>query len=232
MEIYLKGNYKSFIKLLVTKSNHKTSNVLVNIHGSYGQSGDKGSKSKELGDLITKNGLAHSVMFNSSRDWTLVHDDDRETMKKAFGEKSFDQELQDLKDTLDLIIDQSHYLFDIPKNKIKIFAVGNSLGGTLVTCLDDYFNYITKIVLAGSGTRTVFTSDLTEEKILANAAKFKGQVLLLQGNLDDTVPLTAGEKLLSGYKNAKKSKMVIEGANHNFSTAREIYIKDVMEFLN
>ena len=143
MEIFLKGNYKSFTKVLVSKSSKKTSNVLVNIHGLYGLSGDHGSKSKYLVRIITKSGLANVVLFNSSRDWDIAGDNgDFEKQKKAFGEKTFEQELQDIRDMMNLIIDQSTYLFGIKKDKLKLFLVGNSLGGTLITCLDEYFKYI------------------------------------------------------------------------------------------
>ncbi len=59
MEIFLKGNYKSFIKLLVYPSKKKTPNVLINIHGLYGLSGDIGSKSRKLAELVSKKGLAN-----------------------------------------------------------------------------------------------------------------------------------------------------------------------------
>lgn len=231
MEIFLKGNYKSFTKVFVSKSTEKTSNVLINIHGLYGLSGDPGSKSKYLAGIVTKNGLAHVVLFNSSRDWDLSEDGDFEKQKKSFGEKTFEQELQDAKDMMNLIIDQSIYLFGVKKDKLKLFLIGNSLGGTLSTCLDKYFKYVKKIVLAGSGTRTALPSNLAEKQILNNATKFKGEVMLLQGSRDEVVPLKAGDLLLSAYKNAKTSKVVIEGANHSFSNARKKYVDFVVKFL-
>lgn len=239
MEILLKGNFKSFIRLFVHKSKKKTSNVLINVHGLYGMSGDPGSKSEMLAGEVASKGLAHAVIFNSSRDWNAFEDGNWEKMKKAFADKTFTQELQDIKDTIGLIIDQSEYLFGAKKDKLRIFLVGNSLGGTLVTCLDDYFKYIDKIVLAGSGTRTVFPSNLTEKKVLSKAGKFKGKVMFLQGSKNNVVPLGAGDTLLSGYKNAETTKKVIEGANHNFSKingknktlAYKLYLDSIVKFL-
>ncbi len=240
MEVFLKGNYKSFTKVFIKKSNKKTSNILINIHGLYGMSGDSGSKSKKLAEIVTKKGLANAVLFNSSRDWSIFPEDGTwEKQKKAFEGKTFDQELQDVKDTIDLLIDQSLYLFGIKQEKLRFFIVGNSLGGTLATCLDDYFKYTEKIVLAGPGTRTVFPSDLTEKQILNKARKFKGEVMLLQGSKDETVPLEAGTLLLFNYKNAKTVKQIIEGANHSFSKingknkrlAYKFYIDSVLKFL-
>ncbi len=239
MEIFLKGNCKSFTKLIASKSKKKTTNVLINIHGLYGLSGDNGSKSKKLAEKVTRSGIAHAVMFNSSRDWNIFEDGNWDKQKKAFEGKTFDQELQDVIDTVELIIDQSKDIFDIPSDKLRFFIVGNSLGGTLSTCLDGYFKYIDKIVLAGSGTRTVFPSELTEKEILNKASKFKGGVLLLQGSKDDVVPLEAGDALLAGYKKAKTRKQTIDGANHQFSKidgknkskAYQLYIEAIIKFL-
>ncbi len=231
MEIFLKGNYKSFTKVLVSKSSKKTSNILINIHGLYGLSGDPRSKSKYLARIIAKTGLANVVLLNSSRDWDIAGDGDFEKQKKAFGEKTFEQELQDAKDLMDLIIDQSTYLFGIQKDKLKIFLIGNSLGGTISTCLDEYFKYVKKIVLAGSGTRTALPSKLSEKQILNKASNFKGEVMLLQGSKDEVVPLKAGDLLISAYKNAKTSKVVIKEASHNFSNARKEYVDTIVKFL-
>lgn len=240
MEIFLKGNYKSFTKLTVFLSKKKTSNVLVNIHGVYGLSGDVGSKSRRLAELVSKKGLAHVVLVSSSRNWKVFKDGNWDKMKEAFVGKTFEQELQDVKDTLNLLIDQCESLFDVKENKLKFLLLGNSLGGTIATCLSDYFDYIPKIIVAGSGTRTVFDSNITEAEILKSASKFKGKFLLLQGSKDETVPLKAGDALLSGYKNASTKKIIIEGANHNFSKingknkilANKLYIDEVVKFFS
>ena len=125
MEILLKGNYKSFTKVLITKSKKKTSNVLVNFHGLYGLSGDPRSKSKKLAEEVTDKGKAHVVNFNSSRDWSLYKDGDWSAMKEAYKGKTFDQELQDAKDTMEMILDQSKVLFGVDKKDLNFFLVGN-----------------------------------------------------------------------------------------------------------
>jgi dienelactone hydrolase len=238
MEIFIKGNYKSFIKLLVYPSKKRTQNVLVNIHGVYGLSGDVGSKSRKLAELVSKKGLAHVVLISSSRNWKIFEDGNWDRMKEAFTGKTFEQELQDVKDALDLLLDQSESLFDVNESKLKLLLLGNSLGGTIATCLSDYFDHIPKIMVAGSGTRTVFESKITEDDILKSASKFEGKFLLLQGSKDETVPLKAGDALLAGYKKASTKKIVIEGANHNFSKingknktlANKSYIDEVVKF--
>ena len=217
MEIFLKGNYKSFTKLIIYPSKKKNSNVLFNIHGLHGLSGDKGSKSKRLAETVSKQGLANVVLINTSRDWKSYEDGSWDKMKAGFLGKTFEQELQDVKDAISLVFDQSEEIFGLKENKIKLLLLGNSLGGTIATCLVEYFDRVTKIAAVGSRIRMVFKSKLSEEDILKSAAKYKGKFLLLQGSKDETVPLKEGDALLAAYKNAKTKKVVIEGANHNFS---------------
>ena len=159
-------------------------------------------------------------------------------MKKAFEGKTFEQELADAKDTVELIIENSEDLFEIKKSKLRLILIGNSLGGVVSTCLSDYFKYVDKIVAAGSGTRTVFPTKLSEKQILSRASQFKGDFLLLQGSKDDVVPLKAGDALLAGYINASTKKKIIEGANHQFSKihgnkkkAYQLYTDEILHFI-
>lgn len=239
MEIFLKGNYKSFSKLLVTRSTKKNNKVLFNLHGLYGLSGDHNSKSRKLAEVVTKAGKAHVVNFNSSRDWGVFEDGNWEKMKKAFEGKTFEQELQDAKDAVEVVVDQSQELFGINSKDLELYIVGNSLGGVVATCLAEYFKITKAIVLAGSETRTVFPTKLTEKQILDNASKFRGKVMLIQGSKDDVVPLEAGDALLLGYTSAKTKKLIVEGANHQFSKingkdkrkAFNQYIEAILQFI-
>lgn len=142
MNIYLKGNYRSFIKLDIFKAKKKTNKIYLNVHGLYAMSGDRGSKSKFLGNKILEKNIANVVQFSSFRDWNIFPNDGTYSrQQKAFTGKTFQQEAQDLRDTIDLILDQSKLLFGVEKDKLRFCIVVNSIGG------------IDKIVLAGSGTR-------------------------------------------------------------------------------
>jgi len=244
MNIYLKGNYKSFIKLDVFRTKRKTNKVYLNVHGLYAMSGDRGSKSKFLGNRILEKNIANVVQFSSSRDWNIFPPDGTYSkQQEAFKGKTFEQEAKDLRDTIDLILDQSKYLFGV--EGVRFYIVANSIGGTITTTLKDKFKYIDKIVLAGSGTRPsdstkpILSTCPSEKEILDFAAKFKGELLFLQGSLDDVVPIDAQDKLFASYKNAKKEKVIVEGANHNFSKingkdkrlAQKLYVDFILKFL-
>ncbi len=246
MQIYLKGNYKSFIRLDVFKAKRKTNKVYLNVHGLYAMSGDRGSKSKFLGNRIFEKNIANVAHFSSSRDWNIFPPNGTYSkQQESFKGKTFGQEAQDLRDTVDLILDQSKLLFGIEKEKLRFYIVANSIGGTVTTTLKDKFKYLDKIVLAGSGTRPsdstkpILSTCPTEKEILDSATKFKGVLLFLQGSLDDVVPIEAQDKLFASYKHAKKEKVIVEGANHNFSKingkdkrlAQKLYIDFVLKFL-
>ena len=247
MEIYLKGNYKSFIKLNVFKAKKKTNKVFINVHGLYGMSGDRNSKSKLLGNKILEKNIANVIQFSSSRDWNIFPDDGNyEKQMKAFEGKTFQQEAQDLRDTIDFIIDQSKYLFGVESNKLRFYVVANSIGGTVVSTLEDKFKSIDKIVLAGSGTKpsdstkSILSTVPSEKEIFDSTNNFIGELLFLQGSKDDVVPIDAQDKLFESYKNAKAKKVIIEGANHPFSKingkdkrlAHNLYIDFIIKFLS
>ncbi len=245
MEIFIKGNYQSFTKLIVTKSKRPTTNVLLQIHGIYGVTGDKGSKSKYLSNKVVSEGLAHSVNFSSSRDWSIYSAEDRNTQISSFQNKTFQQEADDISDAITLIFDQSNELFGIKKEDLALWVVANSIGGTVLTTLSGMLPKIKKIVVCGSGTgsssssKPILSTCPLLKQILESATHFHGKILLLQGSLDDTVPLPAQNDLLSGYINADRHKKVIDGANHNFgkingknkSLAQKLYVETIIEFL-
>lgn len=247
MEIFLKGNYKSFIKLDVFKTKKKINKVYFNVHGLYAMSGDRGSKSKFLASRILEKNIANVVQYSSSRDWNIFPSDGTYSkQQESFKGKTFDQEAQDLRDTIDLVLDQSKLLLGIEKEKLRFYIVANSIGGTVITTLKDKFRYIDKIVLAGSGTRPsdstkpILSTCPTEKEILDSAAKFNGELLFLQGSKDDVVPIEAQDKLFASYKHAKKEKVIVEGANHNFSKindkdkrlAQKLYLDFIIKFLS
>lgn len=246
MIAYLKGNYKNnFIQLNILNSVIKTDKVFINVHGLYGMSGDNGSKSKLVGNKILKQNLANVVHFSSSRDWNIYDDSDREKSMLAFKEKTFAQERQDLIDTIDLLSNFSNDLFH--SKKVKFYIVANSIGGTITSSISERFNLIDKIVLCGSGTgassptKPILSTYPTKEFIKESASNFKGDVMLLQGSKDDTVPLFSQDELITSYTNAlKNKKKVINGANHNFSSidgknkrlAYKLYCDEIIKFLS
>ncbi len=234
--IFIKGNYKSFTKLIVTKSKQPTTNILFQIHGAYGITGDKGSKSRYLNNKIIKSGMAHSVQFSSSRDWSVYSIEGRNTQILAFENKTFQQEAADICDAIHLILDQSNELFGIKRDDVNLWVLANSIGGTVLSTLSGILPKIKKIVLCGSGigssssTKPILSTCPPKEVLRESAKKFQGEILLLQGSLDDIVPLSAQDELLEAYTNADSHKKVIEGAGHSFKHFFPAYATEILDF--
>jgi len=246
VELQIKGNYKSFIKLKISRSKIKTDKVALIVHGLYADSGNPYSKSKLLGNKILKENIANVVYFSSSRDWSIFPSDgDLEKQQEAFKNKTFTQEVDDLLNSIQVILDQSNKLFGVKKEKLGFYIVANSMGGTVTSMLNTKFNYIDKIVLAGSGIKygfsnlPILSTVPKESEIIKSAEKFTGNVLSLQGSKDEVVLLVSQNRLLNAYSNAKTTKKIINGANHSFSTidgknkvlARNLYINSIINFL-
>ncbi len=245
MKIYLKGNYPHhFTHLEVYKCKVDTKNVLVNVHGLYGQSGDKGSRSKFLGNQILLKELANVVHISTSRDWNAYDQEDRDKSVKAFENKTFAQERQDIADALELLIANSKDLFEV--SNIKFWIVANSVGGTIVSSLHEYFKYVDKLVLCGSGTgssnpkKPILSTYPSKDYILNSTKNYANDVLLLQGSEDAVVPLFSQEELIKSFTSAKLNKIVvIEGANHQFTSifgkhrgrAIQLYSERIINFL-
>jgi hypothetical protein len=240
-------NHKS-IDAYIWKSHKPVSVVTIFVQGLYGvySPGEQEDKVNMLVSMLTSKGISHCVNYNSSRDFSFNTDTDYDERKKAFIDKTFIQELDDLKSVVKWIVENSEKIFGIKKSDLILNVHGNSLGGTFTVLLDDFFPVIKKISLCGSGcgtngsTKPILSTYLPEQTILDSISKFRGELLLLQGSEDTQVPLESGMKILAHAIHAKTSHMVVEGANHNFSKmcgeksdlAKGKYITILFDFLS
>ena len=244
MQIFIKGNYlNNFTRLKIEKL-ERSKIVVVNVHGSYGTSGEENSKSEFLGKEILKKNIGSMVYFSSSRNWNIYDRSNDALRKKAFEFKTFSEEVKDLEDTLDLIISSSKDLFN--SEKIKIYIVAESLGGKIISAIAGKYEQVEKIILSGAGiaptslTDPILSTYPPIEFIKNTTSLYKGKLMSLQGSKDEVVSLDSQDELFEAYTNASfKSKKIIEGANHSFSSingenkqlAYQYYVDQVVEFL-
>jgi pimeloyl-ACP methyl ester carboxylesterase len=243
--IKLAGNYlNNSVQIRVVTNEETVSEVVVVcVHGLYGESGDAGSKSVQLG-VALKDSVRASVYISTSRDWSLygVADDRAE----AFAQKTFAQEQADVKEVIAMICEQSSSLFGISPDQLRIWVVANSMGGSLTASIAAQFPQIEKIALCGSGispsSRSMpILSTYPEKSVIRSAAGlFTGEVLHVRGSSDATVNEPSQQELFEAFTHAKLAQqVVIDGANHNFSSingkdqqkAYDLYVKTVAGFL-
>jgi alpha-beta hydrolase superfamily lysophospholipase len=239
------GNYSKGQTRIKIETNEQVDNaiIVICIHGLYGETGDAGSKSVLLGAAL-ENAARGIVYISTSRDWSLYGSaDDRAA---AFAQKTFAQEQADVKDTIDMIREQSRELFGVAPNRLRFWIVANSMGGSLASTIVAQYPEIEKVALCGSGilpsSRSLpILSTYPEEESIRNAAgMFKGDLLHLRGSNDTTVSELSQQGLFEAYGSARSARqVVINGANHNFSSifdknqqkAYAAYVKIVMDFL-
>ena len=179
--------------------------------------------------------------LNSSRDWKIYKSGDE---KKAFCEKTFDEERRDILDMFRVLNERAPEVFGARQKRYQIVA--NSMGGTMASTLREVFSHVEKIVLCGSGTgsssatKPILSTYPSKRYVTSAAATFTGDVLLLQGEKDAVVPLASQDELLAAYSSARLAvKKIVPGANHNFSKidggnqplAYELYVSVIFSFL-
>ena len=241
-KLHTPGNYRKNHNIIkFAKSSSITDLTVVFIHGLYGTAGDRGSKSYILGEKIRRLGVASVAYLNSSRDWKIYKSGDE---KKAFCEKTFDEERRDILDMFRVLNERAPEVFGARQKRYQIVA--NSMGGTMASTLREVFSHVEKIVLCGSGTgsssatKPILSTYPSKRYVTSAAATFTGDVLLFQGEKDAVVPLASQDELLAAYSSARLAvKKIVPGANHNFSKidggnqslAYELYISVIFSFL-
>lgn len=225
-KIILIGNYHNNpLDIYAWKVQDKINTVTIFAHGLYGvfDTDENDDKVNRLVKRLTTKNISHCVIYNSSRDFSFSPNTDYKDRKKAFLDKTFEQELSDLKKVVIWVIENSEKVFGVKSEKLSINIHGTSLGGTLAILLEDLFTKIKKISLCGSGcggiysTKPILSTYFAEKDILDSAAKYKGRLLLLQGSEDTVIPKESGLKILKYAINATTKHIVIYGTNHNFS---------------
>jgi len=245
MELKLRSKYNNYENHLQFLPCAKPSNsVFINIHGAFGESGDSGSKSQKLGELIASAGVANVMYVSTSRDWELYKKLPKKLQSEAFPNKTFIDEQNDIKDSIDYILHKSKEHFGV--STPTLFLVADSLGGTVIASLVGNYPQIKKLVLCNSGISSVssdhciFSTIISSDKIKESAATYKGSLLCLQGGMDVAVPNALQNELFESFKLATKTKILIAGANHNFSSlygkdkelANKVYIDNIIDYLN
>lgn len=243
------GSYHSKPIEIYTKNIKIPSNtVTVFVQGLYGvfSMAEIEDKINLLSEKLISDNISHCVNYNSSRDLSFTSETEYEERMEAFVEKTFEQELDDLKKVVSWIIDNSKKIFGIEKDNLVLNIHGSSIGGTLSILLKEFFQKIKKISLCGSGcgtngsTKPILSSHPAEETVLDSVKTFTGELFLLQGGEDTKVPKESGLKILKSASLAKTTHIIVPGANHNFSKmygtnnkeAEKYFVQILFDFLS
>lgn len=90
---------------------------------------------------------------------------------------------------------------------------------------------ITSYNLWGVQLGSIYSLDAYDYDVYTEIAKFKGDVLIIHGTADSTVPISYSERALEAYHSAELK--TIQGAGHGFYGSQQTQaIGWILEFLN
>jgi dienelactone hydrolase len=175
-----------------------------------------------LGDMLVDANLSHVVFYNSSRDYTFGADSNFESRKAAFAEKTFDDELADLRIVIEHVIDHAHEVFGIDQSRLVLYLHGTSIGGTVALMVTETFPQIKKLSLCappsnkGASRKPIVSTMPQSESLFKVAGRYTGDMFLLYGGNDTIVPKESSFALVQHAINARVTSLVVPNADHDF----------------
>lgn len=160
--------------------------VVVNLHGTYGNRRGSSGKYARFAESVVSSGLAHVVLYDSSRAWGRIIENAEtyEQKQYPFLGKTFDHEVEDAIRAIRYVQENCMGLFG--SDTIEITLQGNSLGGILAFYAAESLGGIHRIVTVGTGLRK-FPADMPilstfppSETVLSKVGAFPGHFWMHQ----------------------------------------------------
>lgn len=221
----LKVNNKTIRGLLSTPDNGKYKNLIPMFHGFTGHKNEHAYLFKQLTKQFVELGYA-TIRFDFS------------------GNGDSDGEFEEM--TFDTLMDEARaimkYAYEI-SNK-KLIPLGFSMGGCINSIVSAELEELVEkvILISPAGNMNVLSKskeqykknqtdnlmdlggfylsqnfiDSFQRDLMSHVSNFKKPVIIIQGSLDQSVPLDISKKYHSLYPNS--SLNIVEGAPHGYST--------------
>lgn len=198
--------------------NNNSSKNFIFFHGLYSSSFHH-PKYEYLTKAILNHNLGNVLVYETSRRVYSFETNPYADIENNFAGKTFHDELSDV---LEILKYARNNFF---KQSDTYNFVGFSLGGTLSSyCIPMFNENISNIFLFGSGITTKgydrpITNTYPDEKIiLSNFDAYTGNLLLIQGSDDLTVPLIPARKIITESKKPRmKELQILKGIDHTFT---------------
>lgn len=214
------GTKKLYYSYIPSKK--KSDVFYIFFHGSFSTTLKK--RYFELANKLTEESIGNVLLFETSRVIpafdTKATTDDFEKYRATFDGKTFADELADMQTLFAFFM--KTYVAKAKHPKVRI--VGISLGGTLSSFLiPDYKDVITDIFYLGSGVTTknrslsLIADYPTKAQLLKHFAAYTGNITLIQGTADTTVPQEeAREIIFAAEKAQQRTLILLSGVDHRF----------------
>lgn len=200
-------------------------NFLIFVQGSW-EVGDN-ERNVAASERIKEEGLASTLLYESARDLdALQRVSTREEWIRAFGDKTYHDELAQLKALIGYISTQYQ-----PK---EIFLSGSSFGGGLVALALDSAPNITRVLLScpqihlddNAERVSIYRGFPDTKNFLEAISRFHGRLNIIHGDGDNVVPLEQSFALYNAATTPHKRLVVLPG-DHSFSgTNKENYVNE------
>lgn len=211
------GKKKIYYKFL--RFEPESTHFFIFFHGSFSSS-YFGEKNDIIARKIIENGLGNVLLYETSRQvYSFETKLPFEEYKKAFGPKTYREELEDVKSIFSFF----NQTMVKDRSRSRFHFVGSSLGGTQCSyLLPEYGHMVSDVFLLGSGITTktkgsTYPGYPAKEEILKNYHDYSGAVYLVQGSEDTVVSKEEAMELLDhAGKSRVKMNIIMEGVDHSF----------------
>lgn len=175
-----------------------------------------------LGDMLIDNNTSHVVFYNSSREFSFTADSNFESRKEAFSNKTFSDEVADLRTVIQYVLDHAQEEFWIRTSDLVLYLHGTSIGGTISLVATAEFPQIQKLSLCappasrGSSKKPIVSSMPDSEELFSVVKQFTGEMFLLYGGNDSIVPKESSFAIILHTVKARTSTLVVPSVDHDF----------------
>ncbi len=203
--------------------------LIIFFHGCCGTVYEQNPTTYQLlSELLVSDGSASCAIFENSRRLrkTEIPPDMEffEFASEAFGGKTFEQELQDARNTVEYLLEQ---YAKVNKNEPELYFIGFSLGGLIASILSSEYP-VKGTMLFGSASRFEIMEGLpilgeqhrqdeVQELVKKKAASITSPVMIIRGTQDDLAAHQDSVELLTYFeKSGKKYFVEWLGVDHRF----------------
>jgi dienelactone hydrolase len=175
-----------------------------------------------LGDMLIDNNTSHVVFYNSSREYSFAADSSFESRKAAFINKTFGDELADLRTVIQYVIDHAQDEFGIRTSDLVLYLHGTSIGGTISLLVTADFPQVRKLSLCappsgrGNSKKPIVSTMPDPAALFAVASQFTGYMFLLYGGNDSIVPKESAFAIVAHASKARTTTLTVPNADHDF----------------
>jgi len=210
-----------------------TSNFLIFVQGNWEFANNE--RNVAASNAIREHGIASTLLYESSRDWNYLENWPQDKpmedpdWKRAFGDKTYEDELRELRDLINHI--NSKY------NPANIYLSGSSFGGGLATLVaGDGIPNLSRVLLCcptisidkGRPQESIYKGFLAADEFLLAISRFHGGLRNIHVETDDFTPVNHSSALYY-TPTTNDQRFVILPGQHTFSDNIPGYVQEHIE---